>query len=84
MVGKVVDAKTKAPVAGVTVKSYRLAGRRMTGWTEGIVRATTDAEGRYRLEGLPIGNNEVLVLSRIDEPYIAASFSAPVLKITSS
>ncbi len=75
VIGSVVDAKSKEPLADVTIQSYRLAGRRMSGWTEGIVRTKTDSEGRFRLEGLPVGDNELIVLSRIDEPYIVSNRS---------
>lgn len=74
--GIVRDAKTQQPMPGVTLQSYRLAGIRVGGWTEGIVQTTTDEQGRYRLEGLPIGENEVLCLSSLDEPYIVSKFTA--------
>jgi len=70
VIGTVVDAKSKQPLAGVTVQSFQLAGHKTVGWSQRIVRTKTDAEGRYRLEGLPIGENEILALSPIDEPYM--------------
>jgi beta-lactamase regulating signal transducer with metallopeptidase domain/protocatechuate 3,4-dioxygenase beta subunit len=74
--GVVRDAETKQPIAGVTLQSYHLAGQRTSGWTQGIVQAVTDEQGHYRLEGLPIGDNEVLCLSSLDQPYIVAKFQA--------
>lgn len=74
--GIVRDARTKQPLSGVTLQSYHLAGERMSGWTEGIVRTVTDEQGRYRLEGLPIGKNDVLCLSALDQPYILSMFRA--------
>ncbi len=48
--GRVTDFKTGLPLAGVGVQS--------TSQWKGVV---TDAEGKYRLEGLPQGNNELLI-----------------------
>ena len=76
VIGTVVDAKSKQPLADVTIQSYHLAGRTLSGWSQRIVRTKTDAEGRYRLEGLPIGENEILVLSPIDEPYMLSKQAA--------
>lgn len=73
--GVVRDAKTRQPLAGVTLQSYHLAGRRVSGWSEGLVQAVTDDQGRYRLEGLPIGKNEVICLSARDQPYLLYKFS---------
>lgn len=72
--GTVRDAKTREPMPDVTLQSDHLAGQRMSGWTEGIVQTITDEEGRFRLEGLPIGKNEILCLSAIDQPYIVSKF----------
>ena len=54
--GVVRDAATKQPLAGVTVKSQARHGELINGWGQDFVRAVTDAEGRYRLAGLPIGD----------------------------
>ncbi|QDT43686.1 Regulatory protein BlaR1 [Gimesia alba] len=74
--GVVRDSKTQKPMPGVTLQSYHLAGHRMSGWTEGIVHTVSDEQGRYRLEGLPIGRNEVICLSPLDQPYLASKFVA--------
>ncbi|QDV51796.1 M56 family metallopeptidase [Gimesia fumaroli] len=74
--GIVRDSKTQKPMPGVTLQSYHLAGHRMSGWTEGIVHTISDKEGRYRLEGLPIGKNEVICLSPLDQPYLISKFVA--------
>jgi len=76
MEGVVRDSKTKEPLPGVTLQSFQLAGHRMSGWTEGIVHTVSDDQGRYRLEGLPIGENEVLCLSPLDQPYLLSKFTA--------
>ena len=56
IVGVVRDGKSKTPLAGVTVKSQSRHGVAINGAGEDFVRAVTDAEGRYRLEGMPIGS----------------------------
>lgn len=76
IVGTVIDSKTKQPLANVTIQSFQIAGQKTSGWTRGLMRATTDADGRYRLEGLPLGKNQVLALSAIDEPYIVSKHAA--------
>jgi protocatechuate 3,4-dioxygenase beta subunit len=48
--GRVTDIKSGQPLAGIGVQS--------TGQWKGVV---TDAEGKYRLEGLPLGLNELLI-----------------------
>ncbi|QDT92221.1 M56 family metallopeptidase [Gimesia algae] len=84
--GVVRDTKTHQPVPGVTLQSYRLAGHRTSGWSEGLVQTVTDDQGRYRLEGLPIGKNEVICLNPKNQPYLLSKFVAetsagiPVLK----
>ncbi|MBN69609.1 MAG: hypothetical protein CME32_10050 [Gimesia sp.] len=73
--GVIRDAKTHQPLPGVKLQSYHLAGHRVSGWSEGLVQAVTDDQGRYRLEGLPIGKNEVICLSARDQPYLLYKFS---------
>ncbi|QDT28420.1 Regulatory protein BlaR1 [Gimesia panareensis] len=75
VIGVVRDAKTRQPLPGVTLQSYHLAGRRVSGWSEGLVQAVTDNQGRYRLEGLPIGKNEVICLAARDQPHLLYKFS---------
>jgi beta-lactamase regulating signal transducer with metallopeptidase domain/protocatechuate 3,4-dioxygenase beta subunit len=57
--GRITDADTGAPVAGVTVT----AGQTGTfmGFGKVYVSAQTDADGRYRLEGLSIGKREEIL-----------------------
>jgi hypothetical protein len=54
----VCDAKTKRPLAGV-----RVVSRVHAGWHEREVETTTDAAGRYRLEGLPKVSKQLLMFS---------------------
>ncbi len=48
--GRVTDVKTGRPLAGVGVQS--------SGEWKGVI---TDAEGKYRLEGLPLGDNRLVI-----------------------
>ena len=53
--GVVRDKQTGEPIAGATIKSQRIHGIRTSGWGSDYIRAVTDANGRYRLTGLPVG-----------------------------
>jgi Carboxypeptidase regulatory-like domain len=69
VVGVVRDKDTGKPLAGVTVRSH-----------DGLVRTTTDKDGRYRLVGLPKGPGNKLIAAggygywapANDLPYLAA------------
>jgi len=76
VVGVVRDKDTGKPLAGVRVRSHRIAGAIDL---NGLVRTTTDKEGRYRLIGLPKGDGNAIIaethgrLPRTDDlPYLAA------------
>jgi len=76
VVGVVRDKDTGKPLAGVTVRSHRI---HKDFDLNGLVRTTTDKEGRYRLVGLPKGEGNAIIaetyghLSRTDDrPYLAA------------
>jgi len=66
--GVVHDAETKAPIAGATVTGEMLGG---SIWSvSGLNVAVTDAQGHYRLVGLPKGNGHSLVVyPSLDQPY---------------
>ena len=71
--GVVRDADTKAPIPGAIVTAMQLSGSIMS--IEGLITATTDAEGRYRLIGLPKGDGHVLsVYPPLDQPYFVTDF----------
>ena len=81
--GIVIDRNTKKPLPNIEVSSYffasvdprsKLVGQR-------ILKTTTDANGRFRLTGMPktIGN-EIMAVARIHEseqPYLARVFEVP-------
>jgi hypothetical protein len=70
--GVVKDADTGKPVAGAVVESQMFA--RLNFMPAHFVPArTTDAAGRFRLEGMPVGrDNLLLVRFTGDQPYLAA------------
>jgi hypothetical protein len=76
--GEVRDRDTKKPLSGVTVQSYvkTIASglwRRME-----VVRTTTNAEGRYRLTGLPKGSGyKIAAVPTAEQPYVAINMDVP-------
>jgi RNA polymerase sigma factor (sigma-70 family) len=76
VVGVVRDKDTNKPLAGFTVQSYKLANNPIHGID--YIETKTDAEGRYRLTGLPKGkDNKVLLLPRDDQPYVTVHAVVP-------
>jgi 5-hydroxyisourate hydrolase-like protein (transthyretin family) len=76
VVGVVRDKDTGKPLAGVTVESNQLANDPVPG--RNIVHTTTDAEGRYRLTGLPKGaGNKIRLVLRDDQPYVSVHAVVP-------
>jgi protocatechuate 3,4-dioxygenase beta subunit len=77
VVGVARDRDTKEPLAGITIRSLKRAN---SPFSErfGIVEATTDAQGRYRLTGMPPGaGNKIQVVPPRDLPYIAVEADVP-------
>jgi protocatechuate 3,4-dioxygenase beta subunit len=72
IVGVVRDKDTKEPLAGVTVRSLNGLG------TGTNVQATTDAQGRYRLTGMPKGaDNRIVAIPPRGLPYVAVGSDVP-------
>ena len=72
IVGVVRDLDTGAPLPGVTVRSDQFAEFPAVGVND--LEATTDAEGRYRLEGMSPGpGNRIVAHPPIDEPYFGSN-----------
>jgi beta-lactamase regulating signal transducer with metallopeptidase domain/protocatechuate 3,4-dioxygenase beta subunit/5-hydroxyisourate hydrolase-like protein (transthyretin family) len=74
VVGTVRDAKTGVPLPGVRIESMQLAGQSRT--ADSVVRTVTDAQGHYRLVGLPKTNgkrgddrNAIGVVPNDEQPY---------------
>jgi protocatechuate 3,4-dioxygenase beta subunit len=75
VVGVVRDKDTKKPLAGFTICSEKLARNPVHGTR--ITETVTDAQGRYRLTGLPRGEgNQIHVVPSLDLPY-----EGPVLEV---
>jgi RNA polymerase sigma factor (sigma-70 family) len=80
IVGVVRDRSTKKPLGGVVIGSLKLANHPLHYPFDGqeIVRATTDAQGRYRLQGMPKGEgNKLKIVPPADLPYIAIRANVP-------
>jgi hypothetical protein len=76
IVGVVRDKDTKKPLAGITIRSDRLANNPIPGMD--IVQTTTDAQGRYRLTGMPKGEgNKILAVPGSDQPYPLSAKNVP-------
>jgi beta-lactamase regulating signal transducer with metallopeptidase domain len=76
IVGTVHDAVTGKPLPGVAVEVWRMAGTNREG--RGDPRVLTDANGHYRLIGLPNGKGTQLLLSPgHDQPYLMRQVEVP-------
>jgi RNA polymerase sigma factor (sigma-70 family) len=76
IVGVIRDKDTKKPLAGITVRSEKLANNPLHGTH--IVETKTDADGRYRLVGLPKGKDNIISLVVPDDlPYVSPSVRVP-------
>jgi hypothetical protein len=74
--GVVRDKDSRKPLAGVVVRSEKLAHHPVHG--NHITQTVTDAEGRYRLVGLPKGEgNKIGIVPPRDQPYIAPVLDVP-------
>ncbi|HZU39358.1 MAG TPA: sigma-70 family RNA polymerase sigma factor [Gemmataceae bacterium] len=77
--GVVRDKDTHQPLAGFTVMSTTRRGRQVSEQFD-IVRTTTDAQGHYRLVGLPTeGRFGIMAVPTADQPYGPMSKLAPEL-----
>ncbi len=69
--GDVTDAESGKPVVGAVVQSHKFAGFDM--FTLAYLMARTNAAGTFRLQGMPVGpDNLLLVRFPSDQPYLAA------------
>jgi len=67
--GVVRDRVTGEPIAGATIRSFRFADLDVQNYD--FITTKSDAQGRFRLTGMPLGNgNEVVVLPPEDQPYL--------------
>jgi RNA polymerase sigma factor (sigma-70 family) len=79
IVGVVRDAETKKPIAGATVRSHsQLIAPSMYRGLDPVVKTMTDANGRYRLSGMPIGKGySIAVVPTKDQPYVIRHVNVP-------
>ncbi len=74
VVGIVRDKETGKPLAGVTITPNKITNPYgISNYNAFLVRTTTDKEGRYRLVGLPKGEDNQLLATTNDLPYVPAS-----------
>jgi protocatechuate 3,4-dioxygenase beta subunit/predicted DNA-binding protein (UPF0251 family) len=78
IIGVVRDADTKAPLAGITVRALALTLELHSFQSLDNPRTTTDAQGRYRLTGMPKRDgNLILAMPGAEEPYVFAHTEVP-------
>lgn len=69
--GVVRDVETKRPLAGALVTTIKVAGVGHRMARDGFIIATTNAEGHYRIDGLPPSQgNRLQVYPPENEPYL--------------
>jgi len=74
VVGVVRDRDTGKPLAGVTIEPNKIANPwNISNHNAGLIRTTTDKDGRYRLIGLPKGEDNQLLARTDDLPYLPVS-----------
>ena len=74
--GVVRDEKTKTVMKDVGVWSFGFAGSNFVGTKS--LKTRTDAEGRFRLAGLPKGHgNKLLIVPNDDQPYFMQDVAVP-------
>ena len=74
--GLVLDSKTRKPLEGVIIRSSQFSGAYISNVSN--LSATSDASGHYRLEGMPRGDgNELLVIPPLDQPYFMRELNVP-------
>jgi len=75
VVGQITDSETGEPIANCLVQAERLNTQRIGGrMAVGYIRTRTDAQGRYVLNGLPLGECSVCVVPPLVRPYVAVQF----------
>ena len=75
IVGTVRDKDTGAPIPGVQITGMPNIPNSLIP-TPGV-EATTDAQGRYRLDGLPVARGFKLFTEAPGQPYVNGGFVCP-------
>ncbi len=74
IIGVVRDQSTKKPLAGVTVQSQAVKIGSGVPVQFDLVSTTTDAQGRYRLAGMPKGKDKgIIAVPSNEQPYVAST-----------
>ncbi len=74
LTGHVTDRTTGRPIAGALVRAEKIATVDVHGALEALViRCVTDADGRYRLDGLPLGENVLFVIPQLGTNHLAGA-----------
>jgi RNA polymerase sigma factor (sigma-70 family) len=74
VVGVVRDKDTGKPLAGVTIMPNKITNPwNISNYHQWLIRTTTDKDGRYRLVGLPKGEDNQLLATTDDLPYLPVS-----------
>lgn len=72
--GVVRDRDTGKPLAGVTIAPNKITNPwNISNQNAGLIQTTTDKDGRYRLIGLPKGEDNQLLATTDDLPYLRLS-----------
>jgi len=80
IVGTVRDKQSGKPLPGVTIQAHKLADDPARSFVAAYyVRTTSDAEGHYRLTGMPIGKgSELLAVPSRGRPYLMSKKTVDV------
>ena len=80
VVGTVRNKQSGKPLPGVTIQAHKLAGNPAHSYVVAShFHATSDAEGHYRLTGMPIGKgNELLAVPPLGQPYLMSKKTVDV------
>jgi RNA polymerase sigma factor (sigma-70 family) len=74
VVGVVRDLETGKPLAGVTIEPNKIANPYgIMNYSAGLIKSTTDKDGHYRLIGLPKGDDNQLLATTDELPYLPVS-----------
>ena len=73
--GVVRDGKTGEPLAGIQVWSDRFVGENIHGIH--TIKTRSDESGRYRLDGMPRGKGNEIVVVPVGFPYFTKEFDVP-------
>ena len=71
VVGRITDRTTGQPIAGCEVRGSKIATDPISGFGRaGFIRSTTDLNGEYRLDGLPIGKAQFIIVPPQNSDYV--------------